>query len=290
LGDVIRRIRRNPNGALAADEELDPEQVAFLIRRPKEDERVEAAPRWLVLLRSLFCGIYTIDNMDFVLRDAYMSGFSSRAFDLDRLLHYSFFTEHGLTIHARGLSALVRFIGVRGELFRSLYFHRTVRAMDLALADLFADSKEFIFPGNPLERLDEYRLFTESSMLVDVARWTDSSDARQRAFGVRWQQLLGRTIPWKLAAERTVFFPPSAAEASSIFSRVDFFEAAFRERLPVALWGMPLKVDVARHVHRPGTRGAAAGQNFLFDPSSNHIRPLTENELYSQIPLSYLIL
>ena len=72
--------------------------------------------------------------MDFVLRDAYMSGYSTRAFDLDRLLHYSFFTPQGLTIHERGLSALVRFISVRAELFRTIYFHRTVRAIDLSLA------------------------------------------------------------------------------------------------------------------------------------------------------------
>ena len=53
--------------------------------------------------------------MDFVLRDAYMSGYSTRAFDLDRLLHYSFFTAKGLTIHERGLSALVRFISRAGR-------------------------------------------------------------------------------------------------------------------------------------------------------------------------------
>jgi len=44
--------------------------------------------------------------MDFVLRDAYMSGYSAKVFDLDRLLHYSVFTPRGLTIHERGLSAL----------------------------------------------------------------------------------------------------------------------------------------------------------------------------------------
>ncbi len=140
-------------------------------------------PRWLVLLRSLFSGLYTVDNMDFVLRDAYMSGYSTRAFDLERLLHYSFFTEQGLTIHARGLSALVRFIGVRAELFRTIYFHRTVRAIDLTLQDLFAESKEQLFPGNPLEHLDEYQQFTESSLLVDVARW-DGATTRQ---GASWR-------------------------------------------------------------------------------------------------------
>ena len=109
--------------------------------------------------------------MDFVLRDAYMSGYSQRAFDLDRLLRYTLFTERGLTIHERGLSALERFIAVRGDLFRSVYYHRTVRAIDLTLQELFIDSKADLFPGNPLDHLDDYLHFTEWSLLVRVADW-----------------------------------------------------------------------------------------------------------------------
>ncbi len=223
LGDLIRGVRRNPHSRLGEDEQLDPAQIAFLITRPKErSESGETAPRWLRFLRSLFCGLYTVDNMDFVLRDAYMSGFSSRAFDLDRLLHYSFFSESGLTIHARGVPALVRFVAARAELFRSIYFHRTVRAIDLTLADLFADSGAHIFPGDPLERLDEYRRFTEWSLLVDVARWSESEDPTRRALGDRWRDLLARRLRWRMACERTVFFDPSAGEQGSIFSRPSF--------------------------------------------------------------------
>ena len=114
LGDLLRRIRRNPNSRLADGEQLDPRQIALLITRPKPATTADA-PRWLRLLRSLFSGIYTVDNMDFVLRDAYMSGYNARAFDLDRLLHYSFFSPQGLTIHSRGMAALVQFIERAGR-------------------------------------------------------------------------------------------------------------------------------------------------------------------------------
>ena len=72
---------------------------------------------------------------------------------------------------AQGLSALERFIAVRGDLFRSVYYHRTVRAIDLTLQGLFVDSKADLFPGNPLDHLDEYLRFTEWSLLVRVADW-----------------------------------------------------------------------------------------------------------------------
>ncbi len=288
LGELLRRVRRNPHGQLDDSEQLDPEQIAFLITRPKGTTQ-SAAPRWLSHLRSLFCGLYTVDNMDFVLRDAYMSGFSNRAFDLERLLHYSFFSQRGLTIHARGLPALVRFIGVRAELFRSIYFHRTVRAIDLQLADLFAESKEHLFPGNPLERLDEYLRFTEWSLLVDTVRWAASNDTAKRELGRRWERFVGREVRWRMACERTLFFSPATAESSSIFSQPEFVERALRAQLPAELRDLPLRVDLARHVHRPGTRGPTSGQNFLFDPARNEIRELTASELFRQIPLSYRI-
>ena len=117
--------------------------------------------------------------MDFVLRDAYMSGYSTRAFDLDRLLHYSLFTERGLTIHERGLSALVRFISVRAELFRAIYFHRTVRAIDLELQELFRDSKPHLFPGNPLEHLDAVSA-ADRMVAVDGGRARTGSEQRCR--------------------------------------------------------------------------------------------------------------
>ncbi len=287
LGELIRGVRRNPHSRLADSEQLDPAQIGYLITRPKPGDR--AASQWLAHLRSLFSGLYTVDNMDFVLRDAYMSGYNTQAFDLERLLHYSFFSPRGLTIHARGLPALVRFISVRAELFRSLYFHRTVRAIDLDLADLFADSGELLFPGNPLERLDEYQRFTEWSLLLDAARWADSPDAGRRALGLRWRALLARQVRWKMACERTLFFSPTAGESSSLFSQPSFVEAALRAQLPGELRELPLRIDLARHVHRPGTRGAAAGQNFLFDPALGGIRELTASELFRQIPVSYRI-
>ncbi|MCU0877791.1 MAG: HD domain-containing protein, partial [Pirellulaceae bacterium] len=195
LAEKLVRLRRNPHSALLPSETLNPQQIAWLIQRPRAGDDQER-PKWLVLLRALLSGIYTIDNMDFVLRDAQMTGYSPRSFDLDRVLHYSFFSPQGLTIHDRGIDALVRFMGVRAELFRTVYFHRTVRAIDLALKDLFVASRERIFPGNPRERLDDYLYFTETSLLVDTQRWASAADPALRDLGARWRALIARQVPW----------------------------------------------------------------------------------------------
>ena len=288
LGDLLCGLRRNPNSALEDDETLNPEQIAWLITRPRGDQD-EQQPQWLCFLRSLLSGIYTIDNMDFVLRDAYMSGYSQRAYDIDRLLHYTFFSEQGLTIHDRGIDALVRFMSVRAELFRSIYFHRTVRAIDLSLADLFAASKPQLFPGNPLEQLGEYQKFTESSLLVDVGRWPNSDDPEKRELGEKWRELLQRRLAWKMICQRTRVFSERDDEQNSIFSDPEFVEKKIRAHLPDGLKELPLRVDIARHIHRPHTRGPANGQNFLFDSARGLIRPLTTNELFQHLPVSHRV-
>ncbi len=287
LADRLVGVRQNPNSRMDDGERLDPEQICFLITRPSETASEQ--PKWLRFLQALFCGLYTVDNMDFVLRDAYMSGYSTRAFDLARLLYYTTFTEKGLTIHERGLAALVRFISVRADLFRAIYFHRTVRAIDLTLQDLFAESKPFLFPGNPAEHLDDYLHLTEWSLLVRVASWQNSTDERIQELGERWNGFLGRGVHWKMACERTIFFQPGQSEQASIFGDHHLFEAAVRHQLPAHLQDLPLRFDPARHVHRPGAKAPASGQNFLYDSATEQIRKLDDRELFRRIPLSYRI-
>jgi HD superfamily phosphohydrolase len=295
LAPLLKQIRRNPLGTLDPSETLDPEQIAFLIVRPSPKKTTPTPPKegnypaWLRLLRSLFSGLYTVDNMDFVLRDAYMTGFSARAFDIDRLLHYSFFTRQGLTVHQKGFATLTRFLAVRAELFRSVYFHRTVRAMDLALGVLFAESGNLLFPKNPLEHLDDYLHFTEWSLLVSVARWNKSTHAKKRELFPAWQDFLRRRVPLHLAAETTVIFRAGERERTSIFADEKSLRRAIAAALPKPLRQIPFEVDIARHLHRPDSHSPTALQNFLYDPASDQVRPLEEEELFRHIPQSYRI-
>lgn len=286
LGELLEGVRRCPNAELEADEQIDADQVAWLIMRPRQQD-AQGQPRWLALLRSLFCGLYTVDNMDFVLRDAYMSGYSERAYDLDRLLRYSFFSERGLTIHQRGLNALLRFMQTKSELFRAVYFHRTVRAIDKTLEGLFRDSRYMLFPGNPLEHLEQYRRFTEWSLLVDVATWHESDNVAMRALGERWQRLLARQVDWETVYERNLTFAAGDPEQASIFSNAALVEQAIRSGLPPEFADIAMQIDLPRHIYRPHTQKATAGLNFLYLPATDETRPLTDDQLFKQMPITH---
>ena len=286
LGDLLSGVRECPASRMQDGESLDPKQVAFLIQRPKSDD-ASANPRWLVLLRSLFCGLYTVDNMDFVLRDAYMSGYSNWAYDLDRLLRYSFFSDRGLTIHQKGINALLKFIQTKSELFRAVYFHRTVRAIDKTLEGLFRDSRELLFPGNPLEHLDAYRGFTEWSLLIDVARWSASDDPQTRELGQRWDRLLQRQVDWIAVDERNLTFRQGDSEQSSIFNSEELVEQTIRRQLPSNMADLVFKIDLPRHIYRPDALAATAGQNFQFNPATGKVYPLTDDQLFAQLPVAH---
>lgn len=289
LGTLLAQVRRTPMGQLEPDERVDASDIAWLIQRPSNRGQACDKPRWMHLLRSLFCGIYTVDNMDFVLRDAFMTGLSPRSFDLERILHYSQFTDEGLTIHNRGMPALVHFLSMKAELFRSVYFHRTVRAIDLTLAELFRESHDYLFPGDPRERLEEYLGLTEFSLLTDVRRWRHSSDPKLSALGNRWYDWLQRKVRWTMVCQRNISFAEGQAEAASVFSSRRIFCECLHDRLPGELKQLPFEVDLARHIHRPNTSGASAGLNFFYDSSAKKIRPLTTHDLYQKLPISHTI-
>jgi HD superfamily phosphohydrolase len=135
LAEIIKAIRRGPAGEFGKGERLNPDQIAFLIG--KGSAVTAKQPRWLVFLQPLLSGIYTVDNLDYVLRDAYMCGVAIGAVDIDRLMYYTFFTDKGLTLHKSGLTALNMFLNARLYMYTNVYYHRTTRAIDEHLKELF---------------------------------------------------------------------------------------------------------------------------------------------------------
>ena len=106
-------------------------------------------PRWVRWLQPLLSGVFTVDNLDYVRRDAYLTGVAIGPVDVERLRRYAFIGERGLTLYEPGLGALEMFLTARLFMYQQVYFHRTVRAIDLDLAEVFGPSD----PGDVRRRL-----------------------------------------------------------------------------------------------------------------------------------------
>ncbi|HEY5647869.1 MAG TPA: HD domain-containing protein, partial [Nitrospiria bacterium] len=155
LGSLIRKIRRSPSGPFLRGEKINPDHIAFLILKDP-NKNSSRYPRWLNFLQPVLGGTYTADNMDYVLRDSYMCGVAVGPVDIHRLIHYTFFTREGLTLHKSGLPALQMFLNTRLYLYSNVYYHRTTRAIDIHLRDIFHDTVLKVFPFNPVKNIEKY--------------------------------------------------------------------------------------------------------------------------------------
>ena len=274
LSDVIRRIRRCPSGAFAPHETLEPRYVAYLMQKKLSDD--PGMPRWLRLLKPVLAGVYTADNLDYVLRDAYMCGVAIGPVDLDRLLHYSFITEHGLTLHTAGIGALTMFLTARHYLYTHVYWHRTTRAIDLHLQELFPDTMHYIFPWNPLERLDDYLWLTDWSLLETVRRWTSLAHVGKRHLGTGWDAILKRRLKWKMAYDATAAVRQIETLTGTVPTAEQFMRL-IHEALPIAYNHLEFKLDtVSRGARHILPTAATAWPLAIYDPSTGdvHARPL----------------
>jgi hypothetical protein len=221
LGGVIGRLRRAPGtvagrDAFADGEAVDPRWVSFLVSKPALADH--DMPRWVRWLQPLLSGVFTVDNLDYVRRDAHMTGVATDI-DVERLRRYAFIGGRGLTLYEPGLGTLEQFLTARLFMYQQVYFHRTVRAIDLDLAEVFGPSVRAMFgAASPVEQLAAYADLDEYALIHQAARWArgdsvadapvDGDGRVTRAVAEGWKAILLRQPRWRAEAEVRAEYEP----------------------------------------------------------------------------------
>src|SRR2546425_721397 len=192
----------------------------------------------LLHLKRLLSGVFTADNMDYVLRDAYMCGVAIGPIDIDRIIYYSFFSEKGLTLDRAGLQAFTMFLNARFYMYTNVYYHRTTRGIDLHLKEIFRDTMRIAFPYDLRKDLHPYLHLTEWTLLEDVGRWHDDADPDRRRLGAEWRYILDRKLKWRMSSEEVL--DQFEARKGQGFLDVETVKRRVRTFLPAALRDLPL--------------------------------------------------
>ncbi|MFI5305090.1 MAG: HD domain-containing protein [Nitrospiria bacterium] len=282
LGDLIKKIRRSPSGRFRPGEFLIPEQIAFLIKKDYQKDK-KNFPQWLTFLQPLLGGIYTADNLDYVLRDAYMCGVAIGPVDLDRLIYYTFFTEKGLTLHRSGFPALNMFLNSRLYMYSNVYYHRTTRAIDLHLKEIFQPTIQQILPKNPLDHMNDYLALTDWFLIEEVRKWKTSREKEKRRLGLEWEKILNRQVKWKMAFETTLSI--KNPEKGNMMIEAEELERKMRKILPHSLKNLIFQVDMPGQDPRPiNPLMMGEQQIYIYNPSNKRVSKEALWEFFDYIP------
>ena len=258
LAGKIRQIRRSPFGEFQG--EIDPENICFLIRKYDAAKDLDQ-PQWLKLLHKLFFNMFTMDNLDHVLRDSYYSGFSVTKPDIDKILFYSYFKEDRLVIHEEAVNEVKTFIETRLSLYKNLYYNRTVSLIDLQIKEVYRDTIQFLMNGvTPDDHegfLENYRKLTDWNLLCTVQ---DPGRMTNPVLCEAWQDILGKKLHWgvvydnDLGAQSGV--TPSDGKSDDIYTRIN---QCLADKPHIYY-----KVDMAAQDPRPETAGELDEDRKLF--------------------------
>ena len=139
LADIIGSLRASPSDRFAGGEHIDPMWVAWVMA----DADIEGytPPGWLHALKPILCGPATVDNLDYVPRDAYMCGISLGAVEVQRLIHYTFVSGDSIVLHAHAAGALEMFLASRLYMYLQDYDEEFPQSQPLNVWDDCATMK-----------------------------------------------------------------------------------------------------------------------------------------------------
>ncbi len=280
LASIISALDASPSGPFAPGERIDPRWIADLIAEP--DLPGVSAPAWVRALKPVLNGMYTADNLDYVPRDAYMCGVKVGPVDVERLMHYSFLGPEGMLLHQHGTQALLLFLNARLYLYNNIYYHRTVRRIDLHMREIFRETIDRILPGNPLDHLDHYRELTDWSLIDTVDHWRHEG-GRAAELSHEWGRIVRRELKWRLIFED--YYEFSNLPDALLYPQPSDYVRRIREALPASLKGVSFEVDLASVDPRPQNPFTDPFPVNIYNPVSRAVERSAVAELFRRLPI-----
>lgn len=110
------------------------------------------------LLNQIVSGQLDADRMDYLLRDAYMSGTSYGKFDLERILRTIRIKDDRIVVKESGMHSVEDYIMARYHMYWQVYFHPVARSFE-ALLSLIFKRMCYLYEKHP-EKFASLQMFT----------------------------------------------------------------------------------------------------------------------------------
>ncbi len=174
---------------------IDKNQIATLA----VGEVSKGLPLWI---GEIVSGHFDADKLDFLKRDAYYTGVEYGQIDTYRLIFGTSILDNRLALNSGVLYALEGFLIARYEMFKAVYFHKTVRAAEIMLARSM-DLAKHALGLTTFETPDEYLDLDDGAVLTGLRNLKSTTDPEEQQAYALYQDLSKRRL-LKVAKEKLV--------------------------------------------------------------------------------------
>ena len=144
-------------------------------------------------MNEIIAGGLSADIMDYLLRDSYFTGVEYGKVDAQRVIDSLRVADKQLALDNAGLYAFEALLLGRYEMFKAVYFHRTVRAAELMLANSMKLAESSLHLTD-LSNIEEYLEMTDERILHDLVSLdpenSEQKEAKRLAIGFRDRRLV----------------------------------------------------------------------------------------------------
>jgi HD superfamily phosphohydrolase len=144
-------------------------------------------------MNEIIAGGLSADIMDYLLRDSYFTGVEYGKVDVQRVVDSLRVADRRLALDNAGLYAFEALLLARYEMFKAVYFHRTVRSAELMLVNSMKLADDTLHLTDLLD-IDDYLEMTDERVLHDLVSLDPSGplqkEAKRLAIGYRDRRLV----------------------------------------------------------------------------------------------------
>lgn len=189
-------IRESEVGDLLEDNGISKNRIANLVRGRRETKNDS-------VVSSIVAGQVDADKMDYLIRDSFYCGVNYGLVDIHRLIN-SLEVSDDLTLEfdiaARG--ALEAFLVARYEMFLNVYYHKTVRSVEVMLVKLM-NAADSVLGLTSFSTPEEF-LELDDMSLISRIRKIDPSESDDAKEAVTMVNMLDSRILYKSVFEKVL--------------------------------------------------------------------------------------
>lgn len=121
-----------------------------------------------MFLNEIISGGLSVDLMDYLQRDAYFTGAHYGRIDAERIISSLEVHDGRLAIDRAALNSFESLLIARYQMFKAVYFHKTVRAAEVMLLKAMMLADEHLHLSESYKRVEDYMQLTDDMTLANL--------------------------------------------------------------------------------------------------------------------------